>query len=88
MLSGICVFMPKHKLTPLLQSFFLKVQREELNFRGRNSECYQYTSQTINATSQTYSTDFELAKKLHINELTKHENIQNSVGKLRGLPKF
>lgn len=34
------------------------------------------TSQTTNATSQSYRTDFELAKKL--NKLTKHENIQNS----------
>lgn len=38
--------------------------------------------------SQPDRTDFELAKRLHINELTKHENIQNSVGKLRGLPTF
>lgn len=31
---------PKHKLTPVLQFSFLKVQRKVLNFRGRKFECH------------------------------------------------
>lgn len=68
------------------ESIFLPRSTEcKVNFGGGKSECYQYNYETINATSQPYILDFELScKKMHISRLTRHENLQNSVGKLRG----
>lgn len=44
------------------ESIFLPRSTEcKVNFAGGKYECYQYTYQTINATSQSYILDFELA---------------------------
>lgn len=89
MMSGICLLIPTAKADPCGLTLLHRSTECKVNFGGQ-SEHYQYTYQTINAISQPYIPDSELAiKRLHINGLTKHEHLQKSVGKLRGsLSKF
>lgn len=57
-MSGI---MLKAQADPCESIFLPRSTDCKVNFGGGKPECYQYTYETINATSQPYILDFELA---------------------------